>query len=207
MQKIEIKLFLLLFTAFIIATVFGTVSHEFGHYLAAKMLGYNARINYGSTFWYPKYPGEVINAKDAFLFTLGGPVQTMLTGTLGLILLMIFYKSFNSGGHLNFTQWVIIFLSLFWLRQLANLVTWIMHYISSGHFSYRADEIRLALYLQIPFWIIMTITAMIGLIVLLLVIFKIIPSKQRLTFITAGFTGGITGYFLWLVLFGKYLMP
>ena len=45
------KLFLYLTLTFIVATVVGTLSHEFGHYIVAKSLGYDADIHYAFTTW------------------------------------------------------------------------------------------------------------------------------------------------------------
>jgi hypothetical protein len=55
--------------------------------------------------------------------------------------------------------------------------------------------------------LLLTFTALIGIIILAVVIFKFIPIKQRLTFMAAGLAGGVTGFVLWLILFGKMIMP
>jgi hypothetical protein len=68
-------------------------------------------------------------------------------------------------------------------------------------------RIRLARYLELPNWTISSVTALIGAIVLTEVIFKFIPTHQRLTFIASGIVGGVTGYILWLHLLGQILMP
>jgi hypothetical protein len=54
---------------------------------------------------------------------------------------------------------------------------------------------------------VISVTGFMGALVLAIIIFKIIPSAQRLTFIVAGLTGGMAGYVLWLVVFGKCIMP
>jgi hypothetical protein len=48
-MKFDLRLFVLLALGFIAFTVIGTVSHECGHYLAARCLGYKASLHYGST--------------------------------------------------------------------------------------------------------------------------------------------------------------
>lgn len=117
--KIELKLLLLLIVAFVFATVVGTVSHEYGHFIAAKLRGFNSEVHYAYTS--VVYDGDLRRADhfDRFIFTLGGPVQTMLTGTLGLIFLFAFRKNHDTAV-LNLKQWFFVFLSLFWLRQTAN---------------------------------------------------------------------------------------
>ncbi len=206
-MSIDKRLFIWLFIAFIIATIIGTLTHESGHYIVAKCLGYDAGINYYSTWWAKSSPNQVVNPSDDFWFTLGGPIETMLTGTIGLVFLFSFRKSFASATKLSSGQWFLVFVSLFWLRQTANLVLWVGGYFFTGKFSQRGDEIILAHYLQLPDWTISTLTAIIGTVVLTIITFKFVPTKQRPTFIASGLTGGITGYVLWLVLFGKYLMP
>ena len=42
----KLRLFVMLAIGFIAFIVIGTVSHECGHYIIAKCLGYEARINY-----------------------------------------------------------------------------------------------------------------------------------------------------------------
>jgi hypothetical protein len=51
------------------------------------------------------------------------------------------------------------------------------------------------------------LTAIFGIIVLTVVVFKFIPTQQRLTFIASGLIGGVSGYILWLHLLGQIIMP
>lgn len=230
------KLFLFLTFAFIAFTVIGTLSHEFGHYIVAKSFGYNSKINYASNSWRDTknktftdsvfenhlaelkagkdFPGKekflAISKKhkeDSFWITLGGPVQTIFTGTLGLICLFIFGKNYNKQDTLKVSQWLLIFISLFWLRELANFVTYIGKYFLSGEFSKRGDEIQLALHLGLPHWSVISVMAFLGGIVLTIVVFKFIPPRQRFTFIVSGIVGGILGYLFWLEWLGPVIMP
>lgn len=201
------KLFIGLFLSFIAATIIGTLSHELGHYIVAKYQGYDARINYGATFWSSPDPNNPIIPSSPIAMTLGGPVQTILTGTIGLLLLFIYRKNFRSADKLSYGQWLIIFLSLFWLRQTANFCTWLGGYFINGTFSSRGDEIRIANYFELPAWTVISITAIIGAFILAVITFKFIPTRQRTTFLTAGLLGGIAGFYLWLIQFGKYIMP
>ena len=234
--KFDIKLFLFLSLAFTIFTVIGTVSHEFGHYAVAKSLGYTASVSYGYTDWsdlktkpfmdsmYKKYAvasdvksdfpeKEKFNTiqnkldEDDYLITLGGPVQTMLTGTIGLFLLFNQRRKVNATNKINLYQWFCIFLTMFWLRQLANAVTWVMGYFINGKFSTNGDEIIIASSLNFPIGSIVFATAVIAFSILLFIIFKIVPLHKRITFILAGLFGGIFGYLFWLVWVGPILMP
>lgn len=230
------RLFVSLFMGFIVSTIVGTLSHELGHYTVAKSMGYEARINFGMTPWYDKvnkpfidstyskYYDQIKNNKDfpdkekffriqtkfsldSFWILLGGPLQTMLTGTFGLIFLITYKRRLNNVYQLSKTGWLLVFTSLFWLRQTTNLFTGFCFLIMTGKTSYRGDEIRLAFHLGIPLWTIEIVTGIIGAIILLYVILKIIPEKQRLTFILSGLFGGVTGYILWLKALGPILMP
>ena len=88
--------------------------------------------------------------KSLFWMTLGGPLQTMLFGTAGLLALFRNRKKYTQAVRLSFGRWLPIFLSLFWLRQPANCAVWLISGFCSGHFSTRSDEIRLALNLGLP---------------------------------------------------------
>jgi hypothetical protein len=236
--KFELRLFVLLALGFIAFTVVGTVSHESGHYLAARCLGYKAKLHYGSTSIqsftqgemdflksvYEKYPTQIKSnqpfpgkkrydeicsrvSRRGIWFTLGGPLQTILTGTIGLLLMFVFRRRFFMAEKLTFWLWLLVFISLFWLRQAANFAVCSAFYILLGKRHFRGDEFALDWHFHFPMGTICIITAAIAVAVLLLVVFKFIPAKQRFTFITAGLAGGVTGYLLWLVWFGKIIMP
>ena len=234
--KFDINLFIFLAVAFILSTIVGTISHEYGHYAVAKSLGYSATVSYGYTNWddnktkpfidsiSSKYSKELEanldfprkkefdliqdkQIKDSFWITLGGPIQTMLTGTIGLLLLLTQRRKILETKSIKLYQWLCIFLSLFWLRQFANLVTWTFSYFINGKFSLTGDEVSLALSLRFPKETLVVSTAIIGLAVSLFVIFKIIPIDKRITFISAGLFGGILGYLFWLVWVGPIIMP
>lgn len=233
--KINLKAFVYLMLTFIAMTVIGTVSHELGHYSAAKLLGYDASINYRSaSYWdddlseyfndiFHKYSFEIKNKlpfaekeeyyaliekhhKNAFYITLGGPLQTMLTGTLGVLLLLINRKKYIKVNSVSVSGWMLIFMSLFWLRQTANLCMSVFSYLLKGRISFKSDETKLALYLNLNIWTIKMITGFLGIIVLLIIL-KLIPKRLLITFILAGCVGGVLGFYLWLVKFGQYIMP
>lgn len=118
-MKIDKRLCAFLTFTFIICTIGGTLFHEFGHYLVLKLLGHDAIIRYNST--HPLMAnGQLMTNKEYYLMILGGPLQTMITGTLGFIILIIDYKNIKSSNRLSFFQWLFIFITLFWLRQLAT---------------------------------------------------------------------------------------
>jgi hypothetical protein len=199
---IDKKLLLYLIVTFFLATIIGTISHECGHYFAAKLMGFNARFNYGMTWL--EVNGKGMNTRQEFWFIFAGPLQTMITGTLGFLFL---YASSRPTISLSLKQWILIFFSLFWLRQSANFVIWVANYFFTGEFGGRGDEINLSKLLHLPFWSIPLVTALAGFIVLAIILLRFIPRPQRFTFISSGLIGGISGYAFWLVYFGQKIMP
>lgn len=229
--KFDVKLFFLLSLAFFVAVIVGTLTHECGHYAVAKSLGYSSSIHYGYCIWddestrpfldsifktYAKKVETNMNfpqkekfdtiqqkqMKDSFWITLGGPAQTMITGTLGLLLLLKQKKKIIQTNNINLYQWLCIFLSFFWLRQFVNLFTWVLGYFKNGKFSTEGDEIGLAISLGLPQGTLAIVTAIIAFFIALFILFKIIPSSKRFTLIAAGLFGGTVGYLFWLVWFG-----
>lgn len=233
--RMDCKAFIFLTLTFILMTVVGTLTHELGHYSVSRMLGYEASINYQSSFhWdrefneyyisvYEKYSNEIKNdldfpgkanfekrmnnyVNDQFWILLGGPIQTMLTGTIGLLLLLVYRHRFINSERITTVGWALVFISLFWLRQVANLFMAVLTFVTKGQPSLRGDEARLAMHLDINIWSIQIITGILGLIVLWVVL-RLLPKGIVLTFLVSGLTGGILGYYLWLIQFGKYIMP
>ena len=199
------KLFIYLSLTFIVMTAVGTLLHEFGHFVTAKILGFDSRINYQMTKL--DYTKGVMSETQYFIFILGGTLQTILTGTVGFILLFVFGKLDLRSKKLSLLQWILIFTSLLWLRQIANFFTWILNYCLNGTFSEFGDEIKLAKFLDFPKWSVIAITALIGLFIALKVIFYFIPKNVRFTFLCSGFFGGIFGYIIWFYLIGGIILP
>ena len=100
-------------TAFIAATIFGTLTHELGHCTMETFLDHEARLKYASCVSSPKpdavileairnHSNEITNGTDfdgkqkyesirnqkmweSTWVTMAGPLQTIFTGTLGFI--------------------------------------------------------------------------------------------------------------------------
>lgn len=234
---IDRKLFLWLFTGFILFTVAGTLSHEAGHYLAGKLQGRDSmRIGYAYTTHgvytednrltalYREHYEDIVNnrhfageqeynrldnlvAENNFLFTLGGPLQTMLTGTIGFVIIIACGKRFRNTQKLRPWQWLLVFLSLFWLREITNLVMMLARMAAGYTNKMRGDEFKLAQYLHWHPWSVQVACGIAAIIIAAVVVFRYIPAQQRFTFIAAALSGGICGYILWLEMLGEILMP
>ncbi|MCF8371254.1 MAG: hypothetical protein K9H64_06515 [Bacteroidales bacterium] len=235
----ELKLqpyYLLLFSiAFLFCTVIGTVTHEFGHIVVAKFLGYETTLHYSSMSYdkvdrnaelipiYTEYRYEIENdlqfprkkeyesiikkiyLTDPLLIKMGGPFQTILTGLIGLLMLYFRKEKIKKNGFKLF-DWIAVFLSLFWLREVFNLVMSISSGIFDGSY-FGGDEAKISKILEIPTGTIPIILGVLGLLVSLYIVFKVIPKEKRFDFIIAGFIGGISGYILWMNIIGPRILP
>jgi len=235
MGDIDNKLLYRLILGFVTATIISTIVHEYGHFFTAKFLGYDARVSYGSTIWYNQGYQDFIDSltrderirirtneyfprkddylalmkrikDEAFLITLGGPVLTILIGTLGLSLAFIKKRSFTEAS-LSVKQWVILFTALFWLREPANYILDVLVTIQRGSFPGRNDEAILAHYLGFDAWSISFVLAVIGLGLVTVLYKKFIPDPDKTTFLLAGLLGGLGGYLSWLFILGPIFMP
>ena len=232
--KFEIKHFVFFTISFLFFTIIGILSHEYGHILVAKSYGYKTYLHYGSmhfdyerteeyveleTFYnsnkegildgsiiYP--PNNLKNYNDklksnGFWITVGGPTQTMLTGILGLVILY-FRKDKKT---FQFVDWLAVFLSLFWLREVFNLLTGLIQGFFFNKKYFGGDEFGISQYLELPTGTVSIILGFLGLLISLTVIFKIVPKINRFTFILSGLVGGLSGFYLWGFILGPILLP
>lgn len=223
--------------AFIFFTMVGALSHEYGHIAVAKYYGFPTILHYGSMNYednsvemkeadllMKKNNSAIVNQNDfpdqdqlnnlwkviyfkELMIRIGGPFQTILTGTIGFIVLLIRRKNIQQYG-MKTLDWLCVFLSLFWLREVCNLTLSVLSAILRGKQNYfGGDEKNIAMMLEIPKGSIAIPLAILGLLVSLFVIFKIIPIDKRLNFILGGLFGGVLGYILWLRILGPIVMP
>ena len=192
---------------FMIAVPVGTVLHESAHYLTAKVMGYEGYLSYRSTIYtfIPDAGNALMNKR--ILVTIAGPLQTMLTGLLGLAFLWYHRRSIQKSRQLNIRQWILIFLSFFWLRQVMNLFIWLISMILGGDHIKNSDEIKTSIYFGLPFWLITVVTGIIGCVLLAFVYLKFIPRLHKWVFPAALISGCAAGYFLWFGWLGKILLP
>jgi hypothetical protein len=142
-----------------------------------------------------------------FVITCAGPAQTMLVGTIGLLMLLILGKQLKNGETLSTKGWLWVFASLFWCRQVANMVIALTSSYFIGKFPPFGDEARMASYLNLPIYAINLLTGFIGVIALEWVIFHFLPTTQRKIFLIASLLGGVVGYLFWFEWVGKYVLP
>ena len=233
---IDIRNLLIFSLTFVIFTIIGTISHEYGHIIVAESLGYETTLRYGSMSYKDseandklfkifdenriaiennldfdqKTDYENLSNKlksERFLVTLGGPLQTIITGTIGLIFIFFRRKRIDQNG-LRIIDWLAVFLSLFWLREVFNVAISIGNELIYPNGTYFAgDEKNISEFLHVWNGTVSIILAIIGLAISLYIIFSIIPKNIRITFILSGFIGGIVGFFLWFDYLGPVLLP
>lgn len=232
---IKIKELLILILVFILYTPIGTVSHEFGHISFAKFLDYETSLHYGSMNYHSALEDEqakiyeenklvIANGTDfkqkaeyengikklnsnKLLIIAGGPIQTILTSMIGLVLLFFRRKKIKENG-VKIIDWLAIFLALFWLREVFNLVMFIISEIVSPNGSYfDGDELILSEMLDLWPGTLSIALGFIGFLISLIIIFRIIPLKMRQTFVLSGLIGGILGFIIWMNIVGPILMP
>ncbi len=221
---------------FVAFTVLGTISHELGHIVVANRLGYGTTLHYGSMNWNKKngweeiktisseYQYEIENNlpfkkkdeydnivkklnSDRFIISIGGVLQTTICGSVGFFLLLFNLKSIRKKG-LKKLDWLFVFLSLFWLREVFNLIASLSSAIlNNNQYYFSGDETVISKSLNLPTGTFSIILGIGGLIISTFVVFNIIPRSKRLTFILAGQIGSASGFFLWMKTIGPIVLP
>jgi len=234
--QVNTKPLLTLSLAFILFTVVGTISHELSHLVTAQYLGYETTLHYGSVSYESSdlsnklleiyminqeaiekgldfdkkeaYEAGVIQIhKENLLITSSGSLQTILTGMIGLTILFWRREKFNT-QQLSIIDWTAIFLSLFWLREVFNVITAFGHEIIVPNGSYfSGDEREVSTLLNLWPGTISLILGAIGLIISIYIVFWVVPKASRLTFILSGLIGGTLGFALWMHVLGPIVLP
>lgn len=233
-HPLNFKLLVQFAFGFILCTIIGTLSHELGHVSVARILGYETTLHYGSMNWdteshykelrdiYSQYKTEIESGLDfprkeelkmkqkkvdghTLLILLGGPVQTMLTGTFGLLFLY-WRRKFIRQYSLKLIDWAAIFMALFWLREAFNLLISVAGGFFSGRY-FGGDEFNISQLLELPGGAIPIISGILGMMLSAYTVFKWVPKNKRFTFILGGFAGGISGFVLWMYILGPVLLP
>lgn len=193
---------------FFLLTILGTLSHEGSHYIVAKYLGLKPFFHYGSV----TFAREVMLIKpDAatyhsyILCMIAGPLQTILTGLAGFVLLLA--RKVNKCVFSK-TDFVGVFLSLFWLRECFNLLTIFIIYIFYGKSArIGGDESVISGYFGFNELFLNLILGFIGAVICYLTVFVLLPKKYRLNLIVAGFLGSLIGFIGWYYFLGKMILP
>ena len=231
----DIKYYYWFSIASFFTVMFGVLLHEGGHYLAYKKIGYNPTLYFNrvtleedSTFLFLKEQSKVYHfeisqnkpfkgdnfyyklsdkfKEDGFWPYLFGPIVTIAFGSLGFLLLLLSFRSKATNQKLNVWQWSFVFLSLFWLRQIVNVLIILFLYFIKPSLIKLGDEDYINYYLNLPYGTSNIVTLIIAMIFMSYLYFKIIPKDIRLTFLVSVFTGGVLGALIWIVWLGNVII-
>jgi hypothetical protein len=187
---------------FLVFIVIGTLSHEFGHYFIAKVLGYPAHIAYDRTF-IGTNPGtsSIPLLYQYFGISFGGPLITMLIGTAGVLLCIKnrYYIQLNRKAHLY------IILALFWGRELYCLIV-TAFYFFLGNGPVRGDETYLSNLLDLPSGFFAVLLGSLAFLICVYLFFYI-KRNLRLVFLISAIVGALAGTVLWFMWLGPLLLP
>jgi hypothetical protein len=175
----------------------GTLAHETGHWLVARALGCPATLHFARTSTHCPATWEGLVA-------LGGPAQTLLTGTLGVVGLLWLRDRPFGRAHL---PW--LFLGLFWSRQVFNAAAWTVFWVfelAPPTQLAQGDAFRIAAWLGLPSTAWLYGTALLGLLALAWML-RLLPRSQQVPFAVGGGTGSLLGYALWMQVLGPVLLP
>lgn len=205
---------------FALFTVIGTLSHELGHIAVAKVLGYETQLHFGCMsyncpgFWdHDVVPRDIaecqenIPAKHRLWIKIGGPAQTLLVGMIGLV--MVARRSFirNLRGY-TLTDWLSVFFSLFWLREVFNAAHGIVsELIAPNGTWFGGDEVHISKMLGWHPYALSITLGLIGLIVAYYIFFRVVQAHLRFTILAAGIAGSTAGFIGWFYMLGPWLLP
>lgn len=230
LKPFNFKLLISLIVGFATTLIIGVQIHTIGHYAIAKAIDRNSTLYWGTygtpcdsenrnfrKLCYEKYAYEIehnldfpyknvfdyINLKSEEKWSwvkYGGPIITMIIGSLGFGLLL-FYRKKMIANHPNISlkYWIFIFASLFWLERTIYALVDLAFYTFNGRPFRNCDRYDTE-YGLLPLSI-EVLTGLIGIAVLLALVFHFIPKNKRLTFIIAGCIGPIMGALLWYLFF------
>ena len=196
----QAKSFILFLLSFIFCTIIGTLTHELGHIYVAHQLGFETELHFASMSWSGKEASNIEN----FWIAFGGPLQTMLTGTIGFWY-CLGNKEIKKNG-IKLRHWIGIFLGLFWLRPIFNLLQgFYFRLVGIYDTFFGGDEAKLSELLGWPKGTLGVLFAVIGLLICFYLVFKVVPYKLRFTFILAGIFGSLGGFWIWMNWLGPLL--
>ena len=173
----------------------GTVEHELGHLLAAKLMKIKARLTYGSV----EEEGP-LSSRQWFFYALGGVLATWILCLVAFLVLV----STNSFGEesMSLGRVALSCIALFVVRNLFAEY----YYFKSGGQAGAGDERIIARYLKIPLMPFMVVEMVLTL-VIVIGTFWLVQSGERLGAILGFPVGIILGYVGWYGWLGPRLLP
>ena len=219
--------------AFILITPVGTITHELGHLFVAKNLGYNTVLHHSSLSWnnellkslknqYEKFELQIENDlpfkgkreyniniktlnKHRLLIVFGGVALTLIFSSIAFILLL--YRIIIKKKKFTSFDWLLSFVSLFWIREPANLILSIVKGIKLNNDIYfYGDDAKMAKLLGLHEGAILIPLSIIAILISLMIL-KTIPNRRKKEFVIAGLIGCPIGFILWVFVIGPIILP
>jgi len=175
----------------------GTVSHELGHVAADYAVGGSAVLHYASATPVGIPDGDFYRG----ITVAGGPLQTVLTGSLGLLALWWLPRT-----EMPPKKWLAVLAAAFWSREPFNMLAGFAFYARTGHSPTRGDEYRLATMLDLNPWALQIPLGLLGIAACTLILFWI-PKDWRLPLIVGGTAANVFGFAMWMGVLGPALLP
>jgi hypothetical protein len=206
-ESLNLKNVIVFSLIFFFLTIIGTQTHEWAHYIVADYFNFKPILHHSSISYATELDNSMNNYKiKKILVIAAGPLQTMLTGSIGFALIYLKRKK-TASNQFTRLDWFYTFLSLFWLRQVFNLLTNLFKIVFTNKISFGGDESKLSKMLNIYEGIIGISTGVIGFVICFYVFFYLVAKPQRINFIVGGFMGSLASFAFWFFYFGKIILP
>lgn len=185
---------------FIILTIVGTQLHEYGHYIAAYFLNFNPELHYASVSYNISNKSEFYSQNKVLLIKIAGPLQTILMGIVGLIIIRVSRVQTK-------IWWIGIFSTLFLLRQVFIMLFALVNSYFKGKLIFGGDEAKIGRLLGVHPGFLVLLLGILSLMICLYIFFVCIPKKLRFSFIVGSLIGSCLGFIMWFYLIGKIVLP
>ncbi len=186
------RLLLPFFCALLAGPVF-IVLHEWGHVMAARSVGWGAKLQFAETRF--DVPKEKFTQRRNVLVTIAGPLVQILLAVAGFLWLR------TSRVHRLSTvvtpgDWVATTLVL-------NVGRWLRSFAGSPSHPLSDDEAFISRAMGLPGWL---LPYFLGLVAIVATIRLHPPGARLIPFLTWS-VGGVVGFFLWMKVAGPFLLP
>jgi hypothetical protein len=190
----------------ILYVIFGTLLHESGHILIAKLLGYKTLLHYASMNWY--LPNgiegtEITDKIDNFSITLGGNI---MLDAISLLFLALLY--FRKNLLPQWLYWLSVFMSMLTYRHIMLTIVCLGNTIMySKPMAYGSDESEIATYLSLSKSVVGIPLFILALTSCYILFFRVLDSDFLRSYSVPAAIGAVAGYIIWLHYLGPILMP
>ncbi len=207
MKLIKAEEIIFHFFIFSILTIVGIQTHEISHYIVADILKFKPLLHHSSvSFQFIEMKNNKDYQFNELLIIIAGPLQTIFTGIFGFIMLS-YRRQYRLESKFTKLDWFAVFLTLFLLRQVFNLMTSLIKSVKISGVYFGGDEAKISEKLGIFHGTFGIITGTTALIICSITFFYFIPKTKRLNLILGATFGSIISYYLWSFYIGEIVLP